>query len=202
VDPAVATRYGRWAALGGTVALVLAIAAGGPAPWLLACFGAAAAVMTGYSRGLKRRPLVGNLAVAVVAGLPLGFGAAAVGRPGDGLVPWALAAWIHLAREIVKDVEDEAGDRAVGRRTLAMTLGRPRAERLAAVTALGFIAASLVLPYRAHYGVGYFAVAVVAQLAVLVAAARLMAGRIERVSVLLKGAMVAGLAALVTGRVV
>src|SRR2546430_14894724 len=36
--------------------------------------------------------------------------------------PWALAAWIHLVREIAKDLEDEPGDRTVGRRTLPIAV--------------------------------------------------------------------------------
>src|SRR5213593_994862 len=77
---------------------------------------AALGVMMAYSPLLKARGLPGNGAVALVAGLPLAYGALAAGRPAQGLVPWILAAWIHLVREIVKDIEDVAGDRVVGRR--------------------------------------------------------------------------------------
>src|SRR4029077_5429473 len=79
---------------------------------------AACAVMVVYSPLLKRQGLPGNVAVALVAGLPRRYGAIAVGRAKAGLVPWILAAWIHLVREIVKDLDDESGDRALGRRTL------------------------------------------------------------------------------------
>src|SRR5947207_278522 len=77
---------------------------------------AALAVMFVYSPFLKPRPLIGNLAVALVAGSPPFYGALAVGLPAAGVVPWILAAWLHFVREVVKDVEDEAGDRAIGRR--------------------------------------------------------------------------------------
>src|SRR2546430_11649494 len=46
------------------------------------------------------------------------YGAIAVGNPRAGIVPWILASWIHLVREIVKDIDDQAGDQALGRRTL------------------------------------------------------------------------------------
>ncbi len=65
---------------------------------------AALAVMIAYSPLLKRLGLPGNVAVALVAGLPLLYGAIAVDRPAAGLVPWTLAAWLHLVREIVKDL--------------------------------------------------------------------------------------------------
>src|SRR5207245_1278901 len=88
---------------------------------------AALGVMVAYSPVLKRRGLPGNVAVALVAGLPLMFGAIAVERPRAGLVPWTLAAWIHLVREIVKDLDDQAGDAALGRRPLPRVLGARRA---------------------------------------------------------------------------
>jgi len=124
-----------------------------------------------------------------------------VGRPAAGVVPWVLAAWIHLVREIVKDIEDEPGDRAAGRRTLPIRWGARRAGLLAGALAVTFVPLSLALPVAAHYRGGYYALAVVPQLAVLAAASRLFVGRPERLSRLLKGAMVVGLAALVLGKV-
>ena len=163
---------------------------------------AALAVMFMYSPLLKPRPLLGNVAVAVVAGLPPFYGALAVGLPGAGVVPWVLAAWLHLVREVVKDVEDEAGDRTIGRRTLPIALGRRPALVVAAGVALLFVPASLLLPRNAGYGGAYFLIALLVQMAVLVAATWLLLGKVERVSALLKGAMIVGLAALVAGKVV
>lgn len=162
---------------------------------------AALAVMFLYSPLLKPRPLVGNLAVALVAGSPPFYGALAVGLPAAGVVPWVLAAWVHFVREVVKDVEDEAGDRAIGRRTLPIAVGRRPALVLAAGVGLLFVPASLLLPRNAGYGGAYFLIALVAQMAMLLAAAWLLLGRVERVSALLKGAMVIGLLALVAGKV-
>jgi 4-hydroxybenzoate polyprenyltransferase len=162
---------------------------------------AALAVMLVYSPLLKPRPALGNMAVAAVAGSPPFYGALAVGAPGAGVVPWALAAWLHLVREIVKDVEDEPGDRTIGRRTLPIVVGRRPAEVVAAGIGLLFIPASLLLPRAAGYGGAYFVIALLAQMAVLIAATWLLLGRVERISALLKGAMVVGLIALVAGKV-
>src|SRR5207253_722156 len=107
---------------------------------------AALAVLALYSPVLKRRGLPGNVAVAVVAGLPLMYGAIAVGRAAAGIVPWTLAAWIHLVREIVKDIDDQAGDRALDRRTLPLVLGPQRASVVAAALAAAFVPLSLALP--------------------------------------------------------
>ena len=163
--------------------------------------GLALAVMLAYSPLLKPRPAVGNAAVAVVAGSPPFYGALAAGAPAAGVVPWILAAWLHLAREIVKDVEDEPGDRAIARRTLPIVLGSRQAQVIAAGLGLLFVPASLLLPWRTGYGVAYFLIALVAQMAVMVAAVWLLLGRVERVSILLKTAMVAGIVALVAGKV-
>jgi geranylgeranylglycerol-phosphate geranylgeranyltransferase len=169
--------------------------------WLFLAALAALAVMLIYSPLLKPRPLLGNVAVAVVAGSPPFYGALALGAPAAGVVPWVLAALLHFVREVVKDVEDEPGDRTIGRRTLPIALGRRPAMVLAAGVALLFVPASLLLPRNAGYGGAYFVIALVAQMAVLVAATWLLLGRVERVSPLLKGAMVVGLIALVAGKV-
>ena len=161
----------------------------------------ALSVMLLYSPFIKPRPVAGNVAVALVAGLPLFYGALAVGAPRAGVVPWVLAAWLHLAREIVKDVEDETGDRAIGRRTLPIAVGVRPAQVVAAGVALLFVPASLLLPRLAGYGGDYFLIALPAQMGVLVAATWLLLGRVARVSLVLKVSMVIGLIALVAGKV-
>ncbi len=158
-------------------------------------------VMVAYSPWLKRRGLPGNLAVALVAGLPLVYGASAVGQPAAGLVPWTLAAWLHLVREIVKDLDDEPGDRMIGRRTLPIAIGRDRARGVAVRLAVAFVPLSLVLPWMTGYRAAYFGCAVLAQLAVVMAVLRLRRGRLADASLMLKGAMTAGLVALVAGRI-
>ena len=185
--------------VGGTL---LGLAAAGLVSGTAVLVGAAAlVVMVVYSPLLKRRGLPGNLAVALVAGLPPMYGALAVGGPAAGVVPWILAAWIHLVREIVKDLNDEAGDRALGRRTVPIVLGTRRASVVAASLAAAFVPLSLALPAQAHYGGAYFLIALFAQLAVLAVAGRLFTGRNQGNGRLLKGAMLVGMVALVAGRV-
>ena len=162
---------------------------------------AAFAVLALYSPVLKRRGVLGNVAVALVAGLPLMYGAIALGHATAGIVPWILAAWIHLVREIVKDIDDQAGDRALGRRTLPLALGDRRASVVAAGLAAAFVPLSLALPAQAHYHGAYFLIALFAQLVVLAVASRLFTGRTQGNSRLLKGAMLVGIVALVAGRI-
>src|SRR5207247_1828494 len=124
----------------------------------------------------------------------------AAGRPAAGRWPWTLAGWIHLVREIVTDLDDAPGDRALGRRTLPIALAPRRAELVAAALAGLFVPLSLVLPALAHYRAAYFLVALFAQVAVVLVATRLIAGRARRHALLLRGAMLVGLVADVAGR--
>lgn len=163
---------------------------------------AALALMFVYSPVLKHAGWPGNLAVAAVAGLPPFYGALSVGRPGAGLVPWALAAWIHLGRELVKDLQDEAGDRQTGRRTLPIRIGRPAAVRVAWWICVAFVPWAFVLPILATYSGLYYPIAAIAGLVVMLAASALRRDRLAAASGRLKVAMVIGLVALVLGRVV
>jgi 4-hydroxybenzoate polyprenyltransferase len=162
---------------------------------------AALAVMIVCARILDRRGPLGLLAISALAGLPFMYGALAVGHPAGGTVPWILASWLHLILVTISDLETEPVDRELGRQTIAIRLGRSRAVMVSAALSLGFIPTSLVLPARAGYGGAYFLVALFAQLAVLVAAARLIVGRVDGLGRLLKGAMVIGAVAMIAGRV-
>jgi hypothetical protein len=135
---------------------------------------------------LARRPLAVSLVAAGLGALPLMYGALAAGRPGEGILPWTLAAWALLVRGLIEDVERGP---------------RSRLGATAAVLALGFVPASLVWPARAGYGSAYFLVAMFADLALLAVATRLLVGRVERLTVLVNGAMALGLIALVAGKV-
>src|SRR6266705_641368 len=189
---------GGWIALGAVrTPNVLALAAVAAVLVGLAAF----AVLVLYSPVLKRRGLPGNVAVALVGGLPLMYGAIAVGHAAAGIVPWILAAWIHLVREIVKDIDDQTGDQTLGRRTLPLVLGARPASLVAAGLAAAFVPLSLALPAAAHYRGAYFLIALFAQLVVLAVASRLFTGRTQGNSRLLKGAMLVGIVALVAGRV-
>jgi geranylgeranylglycerol-phosphate geranylgeranyltransferase len=161
---------------------------------------AALAVMLVYSPLLKRRGLVGNGAVAVVASLPLVFGAAAAGAWRAGLVPAGIAALLHLAREIVKDLEDVRGDATVGRRTVPLAYGAAAGFVAAAAALLLFVPVSLAPWLAGWYGARYglSVAALNAGLAVLIA--RLLTRRLAGASLALKGAMVVGLAALLWDR--
>lgn len=118
------------------LALALALAGLGLAWWQSPALGLVALGVVGglllYDLWLKRTALWGNLLVSLLAAAAFPFGALAAGQLGRAWIPAALAFLFHLAREIVKDLEDMAGDGAVGARTLPLRLGAPPASRLAA----------------------------------------------------------------------
>ncbi len=161
---------------------------------------AALVVMLGYSPLLKPFGLLGNLAVAFVASLPLIYGATAAGDWRAGLVPAVLAAFLHLARELVKDLEDVAGDLAIGRRTLPIAWGAAAAFTTAAVTLFLFLPVSL-LPWAAGwYGWRYGVPVLLLDAGVVALVGRLLDRRLDGVRAGLKLAMVVGLAALLWDR--
>lgn len=197
---------------GGGLATRVAIAAGGVggglgllAAWMvggavfaLACV--ALPLMLVYSPILKRNGLAGNLTVAAVASLPLVYGAAAAGFWRAGLVPWGLAALLHFAREVVKDLEDVAGDRAAGRRTLPIVRGESAGFVTAAGALVVFVPVALAPAFAGWYGPRYGVLAGLASLGAVGLLIRLLHRRLDGASLALKGLMLLGLAALLWDR--
>ncbi|MDX1419692.1 MAG: UbiA family prenyltransferase [Rubricoccaceae bacterium] len=173
-----------------------------------------AALLWAYSARLKRSPGWGNLAVAAVLGLAILYGGlAAHASPGAAWLGAAFAFLTTLAREVVKDIEDAAGDAAEGARTLPLRWGR----RPAAAFALVLIFVTLfALPVPAFAGLGtvFLALALPVAAALLGAAWALLAADAAaptdadavwrtgaaRASAWLKGAMVVGVVALALAR--
>jgi geranylgeranylglycerol-phosphate geranylgeranyltransferase len=117
-----------------------------------------------------------------------------------GMVPFWLAALLHLAREIVKDLEDIPGDLAVGRRTVPITWG-VRAGYLAAAVPLVVFVPVALLPWLAGpYGPRYGSVALLVAVGATALAGRLAREEREGARAGLKVAMVVGLLGLLWDR--
>jgi len=88
----------------------------------------ARAMLLAYNLYLKGIPLLGNAAIALLSGLTFISGGIAADParmlelPGP-LVPAVFAFFFHLVREIVKDVDDIDGDKAVSVATLPQVIG-------------------------------------------------------------------------------
>ena len=116
---------------------------------LIAIWSIAAFLMYTYDAGLqtKKSGLVGNIAISLMVGAVIVFGAAAVSLVNTEIVIYAsvVAFFANLAREIIKDCEDMDSDE--GRNTLPMKIGLMNARSVAYV----FILASMVTLGLAHY---------------------------------------------------
>ena len=149
---------------------------------------------------LSRSAAVVVAGVALVASMPLIYGAQAAGDWHAGLVPAELAALLHLGREVVKDLEDVPGDLAIGRRTVPIAWGPDAGFTAAAIALFVFLPVS-VLPWAAgwygwRYGVPVLALDVYAVILI----GRLLDRRVDGVRAALKLTMVIGLAALLWDR--
>jgi geranylgeranylglycerol-phosphate geranylgeranyltransferase len=110
--------------------------------------------LVAYTELFKGLPGVGNGLVGYLGGSTFLFGGAAVGgRLGPVVVLFVLAALATFAREVVKDVEDVAGDREEGLNTLPIAYGERRALLVAT-----FALALAVLASPAPYLLGTFSV--------------------------------------------
>ena len=127
--------------------------------------------LVAYTELFKGLPGVGNLVVAYLGGSTFLFGGLAVG--GDlatAGVLFGLAALSTFAREVIKDVEDVAGDREEGLNTLPIAVGERRALVVAAV-ALGVAVLASPLPYITEaFGAAYLALVIPADVVMCYAA--------------------------------
>jgi geranylgeranylglycerol-phosphate geranylgeranyltransferase len=196
-----AAARGIWAVM--TVAGILLAAMLGPAHVGIAV--GAAVVLFVYAWRLKRLPLVGNVAVALMVALTLIYGALVVsGSLADAMVGAGFAFLINFAREIVKDVEDVRGDAADGAMTLAVTMGVDAALGLVLVV-IALILVALPMPFLfLGFGSLYLVIALAAgalllRCAWLILRAPYDGACVDRSSLLLKVVMLIGLVALVAG---
>ncbi len=158
-----------------------------------------------YSRYLKPTTLWGNLTVAVAGATAFPFGALAAGTWGRSWIPAGFALLFHLGREIIKDLEDVAGDRAAGAHTLPLRWGTAAAVWSSTSIFLILFILTAMPALMGTYGLVYLTLVAIMNLVVAVTLAGLGLGRqpgsppLFPASILLKGCMVLGLAAVVAG---
>jgi len=130
--------------------------------------------LVAYTKLFKGTPGAGNVVVAYLTGSTFLFGSAAVGAgfPTAVVVLFLLAGVATLTREIVKDVEDLAGDREEGLRTLPVVLGRRTALAAGAVAMVLATLASGLPFVRGTFGVAYLALVIPADAVMLYATAQ------------------------------
>lgn len=88
-----------------------------------------ALLLWGYSAQFKKRPLIGNVTIAVLSAALVLVVPLQAGKPS--LAAWAYGVFaflISLIREIIKDIEDVPGDASFRCRTLPIVLGIPKTK--------------------------------------------------------------------------
>jgi geranylgeranylglycerol-phosphate geranylgeranyltransferase len=133
----------RWTAaalfvLGALVVVPVAI----EEPLVAVILAIAVALLLGYEFRFKKAGFVGNVVVAFLTGVVFLYGGAAAGNAVL-LLPFATMAFLAtLSREVIKDMEDVAGD--VGRTTLPKVYGLGAATAVARGAVAGGIVLSVV----------------------------------------------------------
>jgi geranylgeranylglycerol-phosphate geranylgeranyltransferase len=163
-------------------------------------------LMVVYNVYLKHTLLVGNLVVALVTGLALVYGGWGMGRMAPVLVGAGFAFLTTLAREIVKDLDDRAGDAAVSARTLPLVYG-PRAVVYAVIGVLVITLLLTPVPFLLLDYRGLFLLLLLVTDALLLHVLWVLLepgpeAQARRVSRLLKAVMIAGMIALAFGAIV
>ena len=152
-----------------------------------------------YNLKLKHLPLAGNIAVALLGGIPILFGGLAVGDPYPALLPGILAATVHLAREILKDLQDSDGDQLAGSRTLPHVIGPTGSRTLVTLILAGLLIAIPLPGFLLVTGPVYLTFALLLDALILLVFVHLWGARtsneLETPSRLLKGVLLIGLCA-------
>jgi geranylgeranylglycerol-phosphate geranylgeranyltransferase len=198
VSGTISLPMARWISAG---LLVAAVAVALPVifvhPLVGAILALALAALLSYEFRFKSAGFGGNLLVAFLTGLVFLYGGAALGMPVAVLPFGFMAFFATLSREVVKDMEDLAGD--VSRKTLprlrgmAFSGGVARAAIVVAL-ALSVLPLIVLLPIDSVAGIMYATLVVVAD-ALFVVSVVWLPARLHEEQTLSKGAMAVALLA-------
>lgn len=153
-----------------------------------------------YATFLKGTPLVGNLLVALLVAYALLFGSLEAPDFNHLLLPALLAMLLNLSREIIKDIQDIAGDTAAGIRTTA-ALAPATLRTILFLISIAYLLL-VFLPFcLGHFGIPYLIVVAAGSLPLHGMRLRYMFRKrwgdyCQKMSLFLKLEMLLGLAAL------
>lgn len=118
----------------------------GAIPTLIAI--GAAALLLFYDFLGSKIPLLGNIIIALLAGMVFIFVGTAQGLVNAHIYAGGFASLITLSRELVKDIADRPADEMVGARTVPVVIGDKRAASLASLC-MAIIIPLTIVPYFA-----------------------------------------------------
>ena len=111
-----------------------------------------------YNRNLKSTVLWGNLTVAIITGMTFIYGGLSVGHVGQAFFVGCIAFCYHLAREIIKDIEDVTGDQSQGIQTFPIKYGVKTSLHLVTGVVILLIGVTLVPYFLGIFSVAYLIV--------------------------------------------
>jgi geranylgeranylglycerol-phosphate geranylgeranyltransferase len=158
------------------------------------------ALLSLYAFFLKATPFAGNITVSLLVAYTIVFGGLSSPHTAKLFIPALLAFLLNLCREIIKDVQDEPGDKAAGITTTAIVAPLCLKYVLIGVSLVygGFLFLPAMLK---HFGVIYCIVCGAAALPLhfywlILLLSPQWTGRLGRISFILKLEMVTGILAI------
>ncbi len=158
-----------------------------------------------YNFYFKRIPILGNITVALLSGLPFVYGGLLSNNWKWSIIPFMFAFLIHLGREIIKSIEDMDGDTKSGVKTIAAYV--PAKKLKVFVSFLFLIVAILsVIPYVLNwYNDIYLTVLILGVLLPMIYIQSLLFGKnftenITKIHQILKIQMLAGTVAILMAK--
>jgi len=143
--------------------------------WTLLTALLALALMAYYNTRGKRTGLLGNMVVGFNVALPFFYGGLAVGSLKPLVLTFSILAFLaNLGREVAKGIPDAQGDRLMGARTLAVSLGPRAAGRVSAGFFLTAVALSALPPLTGTVSFLYFPPVVLADAGFVYSSLRLV----------------------------
>ncbi|MGQ9805086.1 MAG: geranylgeranylglycerol-phosphate geranylgeranyltransferase [Chlorobiales bacterium] len=109
-----------------------------------------------YSRYFKRMLFIGNLTISVLVSLGFLYGAASTDNVQNVVYPTVFSFLLNLGREMLKDLEDVKGDKALGAMTIPIRFGTTTTLMLTSVIFAIMIGATVVPYWTKQYGLVYF----------------------------------------------
>jgi geranylgeranylglycerol-phosphate geranylgeranyltransferase len=109
-----------------------------------------------YSRYFKRMLFIGNLTISALVSLGFLYGAASTGNVQNVVYPTVFSFLLNLGREMLKDLEDVEGDKALGATTIPIRFGTTTTLTLTTVIFIVMIGTTVVPYWTREFGILYF----------------------------------------------
>lgn len=158
-----------------------------------------------YASDLKRRGLIGNLAISYLVGSTFLFGGLAVGGLEAVGILAAMAGFSTAGRELIKDIEDIEGDREFESKSFPLRFGEKSAAALAITFTILAVALTPIPYWIGIFGEFYFVVVAVSVVVFVAGMVVIGKGQKEedaaKASLLYKIAMGTGLIAFLVGAI-